>query len=102
MNRIDFDTLEWSSPMPHLRHKVHERNGRRLRLLELDKEFVEPDWCRRGHIGCVLKGKIEITFAEHTETFAEGDGIFIPPGEPGKHRGRVLTDRVLLILVEDM
>lgn len=56
----------------------------------------------RGHIGCVLKGKMEITFAEHTETFVEGDCIFIPPGEAGKHRGRVLTDRVLLILVEDV
>jgi quercetin dioxygenase-like cupin family protein len=56
----------------------------------------------RVHIGCVLKGKMEITFADHTETFAAGDGVFIPPGEPGKHRGKVLTDTVRLILVEDM
>ncbi len=102
MNRIDFDTIAWSSPMPHLRHKVFERDGRRLRLMELDKDFVEPGWCMRGHIGCVLKGKMEITFADHTATFAEGDGIFIPPGEPGKHRGKVLTDMVRLILVEDV
>ncbi len=102
MNRIDFDTLAWSSPMPHLRHKVYERDGRRLRLMELDKDFVEPGWCMRGHIGCVLEGKMEITFADHTATFAEGDGIFIPPGEPGKHRGKVLTDMVRLILVEDV
>jgi quercetin dioxygenase-like cupin family protein len=56
----------------------------------------------RGHIGCVLKGKMEITFADHAETFAEGDGIFIPPGEPGKHRSKVLTDSVLLIVVEEV
>jgi len=55
-----------------------------------------------GHVGYVLKGKMEITFVEHTETFVDGDGIFIQPGEPSKHRGRVLTDRVLLILVEDV
>jgi hypothetical protein len=102
MNRIDFDRIEWSSPMPHLRHKVYECDGRRLRLLELDSDFVEPDWCMRGHIGSVLRGKMEITFAEHAETFVEGDGIFIPPGEPGKHRSKVLTDRVILILVEDV
>lgn len=88
--------------MPHQRHKVYERGGRRLRLLELTKEFVEPEWCMRGHIGWVLEGQMEITFAEHTETFAEGDGVFIPHGEPGKHRATALTDRVLLILVEDV
>lgn len=102
MNKTDFNTIERSSLIPHLRHKVHERDGRRLRLLELDSDFVEPDWRMRGHIACVLKGKMEITFAEHTETFVERDGIFIPPGELDKHRGRVLTDRVLLILVEDV
>ncbi len=33
MNRIDFDKMEWSSPRPHLRHKVYKRDGRRLRLV---------------------------------------------------------------------
>ena len=47
-----------------------------------------------SHIGYVLEGKMDITFADGTKTFSQGDGIFIPPGEPGKHRGRVLTDRV--------
>ncbi len=102
MNRIDFDTIEWSSPMPHLRHKIYERDGRRLRLMELDRDYVEPDWCVTGHIGYVLEGKMDITFADGTKTFSRGDGIFIPPGEPGKHRGTVLTDRVRLILVEDL
>ena len=100
MNRIDFDTIAWSSPVPHLRHKVYECDGRRLRLLELARDFVEPGWCMRGHIGYVLTGKTELTFADHTETFAEGDGVFIPPGEPGKHPGKVLTNTVRLILVE--
>lgn len=101
MNRIDFDTIAWSSSMPHLRHKIHERDGRRLRLLELDGDFVEPGWCMSGHIGYVLKGTMEIAFTDRTETFTEGDGIFIPPGEPGRHRAKVLTDMVRLILVED-
>ena len=101
MQRIDFDAMAWSSDMPHHREKVCERDGRRLRLLELDREFVEPGWCVRGHIGYVLKGRIEIEFADHTETFTEGDGVFIPAGEPGKHRGKVLTDVVRFVFVED-
>lgn len=85
--------------MPHLRHRVYECDGRRLRLLELARDFIEPRWCMRGHIGSVLMGKMEITFADHTETFAQGDGVFIPPGEPGKQGGKVLTDTVRLILL---
>ena len=102
MNRIDFDTIPWSSPLPHLRDKVFECDGRRLRLAEFERGFVEPGWCMRGHIGYVLKGTMEIAFADHTETFKEGDGVFIPPGEPGRHRGEVLTDLVLLVFVEDV
>ena len=101
MNRVDFDTIKWESPLPHLRQKVHARGGRRLRLMEFGKEFVEPGWCTRGHIGYVLSGETEIKFADHTERFKEGDGLFIPAGEEGKHIATALTDTVVLILVED-
>ena len=77
MNHIDFDAIEWSSPMPHLRHKVYERDGRRLRLMEMDREFVEPGWCMTGHIGYVLEGKMDITFADGTKTISQGGGIFL-------------------------
>ncbi|MHC4707131.1 MAG: hypothetical protein ACYS8I_08610, partial [Planctomycetota bacterium] len=36
--------------------------GRKLRLVEFSKEFVEPDWCSRGHIGYVLEGQMEVNF----------------------------------------
>ena len=71
-------------------------------MLELDRDYVEPGWCTRGHVGCVPKGEIQITFTDHAETFREGDGVFIPPGEPGLHRGKVLTEMVRLIFVEDV
>ena len=34
--------------------------------------------------------------------FGPGDGLFIPAGEKHKHKGRVLTDVVKIILVEDI
>ena len=36
------------------------------------------------------------------EIFGLGDGILIPAGQKHKHKGRVLTDKVKVILVEDM
>ena len=73
----------------------------KLRLVEFDKEFVEPDWCTKGHIGYILEGQIEIDFDGKVIIFGPGDGVFIQAGEEHKHKGKVLTDTVKVILVED-
>ena len=72
-----------------------------MRWVEFSKEFVEPDWCTKGHIGYILEGQIEIDFDGKNEVFGPGDGIFIPAGHEHKHKGRVLTDKVKAILVEE-
>ncbi|MHC4457649.1 MAG: cupin domain-containing protein, partial [Planctomycetota bacterium] len=64
-------------------------------------EFVEPDWCRKGHIGYILEGQMEIDFDGKVIAFGRGDGVFIPAGKEHKHKGKVLTDKVKVILVED-
>jgi quercetin dioxygenase-like cupin family protein len=69
--------------------------------VEFFREFVEPDWYRRGHIGYVLEGEMEIDFSGQRVLFSQGDGIFIPPGEEHKHKATVLTDVVRVILVEE-
>ena len=100
--RVDFDSIPWESPMAGVRFKAYTQDGRRLRLVEFAKEFVEPDWCTSGHTGLILEGQIEIDFDGQVITFNPGDGIFIPPGEEHKHKGRILTDKVKAILVEDV
>lgn len=99
--KIDFETMEWEVPAVGVRFKAYEQSGKKLRLVEFGKEFVEPDWCTKGHIGYVLEGEIEIDFDGKVILFGPGDGLFIPPGHEHKHKGRVLTDKVTAILVED-
>ncbi len=101
MARIDFDLIPWDTTIPGARAKVFTRDGRRLRLVEFTTDFVEPGWCTRGHIGYVLEGELEITFADRTERFARGDGVFIPPGEETKHKARALSEVARLVLVEE-
>lgn len=98
--RIDFKTMPWDTPAVGIRFKAHERNGRRLRLAEFTKEFVEPDWCTKGHIGYVLEGRMEINFGGEAIMFGPGDGLFIPAGD--KHMAKVITDTAKVILVEDV
>jgi len=100
--RIDFESMAWESLADGVRFKAYEQDGKKLRLVEFSKEFVEPDWCTNGHIGYILKGKMEIDFGRAKELFGPGNGVFIPAGPQNKHKGRVLTDKVIAILVEDV
>ena len=46
---IEFGFLPWQSPGSSVRFKLHQDSGKQIRLLEFITEFVEPDWCRKGH-----------------------------------------------------
>ena len=99
--KIPFESLTWEVPADGVRFKAYERDGRKLRLVEFSREFVEPDWCTKGHIGYILEGQMELDFDGKVIVFGPGDGVFIPAGREHKHKGRVLTDKVTAILVED-
>lgn len=99
--KTDFESMPWETPAAGVRSKAYEQGGRKLRLAEFTKEFVEPDWCTKGHIGYILEGQMEIDFDGKVIQFGPGDGLFIPPGENHKHKGKVLTDVAKVILVED-
>ena len=99
--RIDFESMEWEKPADGVRFKAYEQGSKKLRLVEFSKEFVEPDWCTKGHIGYILEGQMETDFDGKKEVFGPGDGVFIPAGPQHKHKGRVLTDTVTAILVEE-
>ena len=98
--RIAFGSMEWETPAIGARFKAYEQDGKKLRLVEFGKEFVEPDWCTKGHIGYILEGQMEIDFDGEKEVFRPGDGLFIPAGEEHKHKARVITDKVKVVLVE--
>lgn len=99
--KIDFELMAWEVPAVGVRFKSFQQGGIKLRLVELSKEFVEPDWCTKGHIGYILEGRLEIDFNGKAIVFGPGDGIFIPAGEVHKHKAKVLTDVVKMVLVEE-
>ncbi len=100
--KMDFGSKPWETPAVGVKFKSYQQGGRKLRLVEFTKEFVEPGWCTKGHIGYILQGQMEIDFDGKKVVFCPGDGIFIPAGEEHKHKGKVLTDVVEVILVEDV
>ena len=99
--RVDFESIPWETPAAGVRFKAYEKAGRRLRLVEFSREFVEPDWCQSGHIGMVLEGRLEVDFDGDVVMLNPGDGVFIPPGGQHRHKGRAVSDVVRMVLVEE-
>jgi len=99
--KVDFGSIEWQSPLPGVRFRAFVEGSRRMRLVEYTSDFVEPDWCAKGHIGYVIEGRFEIDFDGQVVQLAPGDGIFIPPGVEHKHKARVLSDIARVFLVDD-
>ena len=99
--KVDFEAIPWETPMDGLRFKANRQEGRQLRLVEYTQE-MPPHWCEKGHIGYVLEGQFEIAFEAEVAVFNPGDGIFIPAGAQHKHKGKVLSDLVRVVFVEDI
>jgi quercetin dioxygenase-like cupin family protein len=99
--RVDFASRPWEQRAAGVRCKAFEQDDRIVRLTEFTKDFVEPDWCTKGHVGYVLEGRMELDFHGKVVTLRAGDGLFIPPGDEHGHKARVLTDFVRVLLVED-
>ena len=100
--KVDFSALPWESPAAGVRYKAAEQAGRKLRLVEFGAEFVEPDWCTKGHIGYLLEGTLEIDYRGRKAVYQAGDGIFIPTGQEHGHKARAISATALLVLVEDV
>ena len=99
--KVNFHEISWKHPLPGARYKAFEQDGRKLRLVEFTNELVEPDWCRKGHIGYVLSGSMEIDFNGNIVPYKQDDGIFIPAGEDNKHMVIRVHGTVRLLLVEE-
>ena len=98
--KISFGGIDWESPIPGMRCKIVKHGDRRLRLVEYTKEMA-PHWCDKGHAGYILDGEFEIEFDSGTHVFRKGDGVFIPSGEEHRNMGRVLSEPVIVVFVED-
>ncbi len=99
--RVDFESMPWNTATTGVRTKIFKQSGKQIRIVEFSKEFVEPGWCTKGHIGYVLEGEVEIDFSGEFLFLKSGDGFFITVGEKHKHMARAVTDSATMLLIED-
>jgi hypothetical protein len=98
---IDFKNMDWESPSVGVRSKAYIRNHHKIRLAEFTEEFVEEDWCTKGHTGYIVEGSLSIDFNGMLTNLRADDGLFIPEGEEHKHKAKVAKgEKALVILFE--
>ena len=101
--KIIFDKIDWKNPTPELGYKVFIKDNKKLRIVEFSTEFIEPDWCEKGHIGLVIIGSMQIAFADQgLHDFATDDAIYIPARAEHKHHHFISIETTTLFLVEDI
>jgi hypothetical protein len=59
--KVDFNQIQRDTPATGVRSNVLVINGKKIRLVEFTKEFIGPDWCKKGHIGYIVEGQLELT-----------------------------------------
>ena len=101
MYKIDFDKINWQTPMTGIRHKISDQQQTRIRYVEYTKD-MPPHWCEKGHIGYIIDGRFEIKFDKDTIKFKKGDGVFIPSGKEHKHMARAVSEVVKAFFVEEI
>ncbi len=100
--RILFDELEWQDGIRGARFKVFRSGNKQIRLLEFSSEFIEPDWCEKGHVGFVIDGELEIDFRGSVVRYPQGSALLIPSGVESGHKARSVTAVTQLFLVEEI
>jgi len=102
IHKVDFDSISWVHGCPGVRYKVLRQGSRQLRLVEFTASGSDPEWCEQGHIGYVLSGALNIESDGEVLHLKAGEGLFIPAGHAGAHRGLSIIPGTRLILVEDL
>ena len=99
--KINFDDIEWDSPIEGVRCKTYRYANKQMRFVEYTKEMT-LHWCEKSHYGVILEGIFEIIYSNERLIYKEGDGVFIPGGPVHKHKGRAITESTKVLFVEDI
>lgn len=100
-NQIKFNNIEWERPSNGVEQKQFLNGNQRIRLLRFYDDFVEENWCVKGHIGYVIDGEMTIDFNGKLVQYSKGDGLWIESDEGSKHKVLISKGKfVELILFE--
>jgi hypothetical protein len=105
MEKLDYlirlEEIKFEKLQDGLEQKRVSKDNKVLRILKINHTFTEANWCTKGHVGYVLRGKMKIDFNGQIREYIQGDGLWIEKGENSKHKVTIdKGEEVQLILFE--
>jgi len=102
--KIDFSQIPWESPAAGVRVKKFLSGNTQVRLVEFSEGFIEPEYCRKGHIGYVAEGVMKLDVNGKMLDFKAGDAFILPANDDASQHKVVMGkgERVVLVLVESL
>ncbi|MFK7757981.1 MAG: hypothetical protein AB8B53_13710 [Flavobacteriales bacterium] len=100
--KIEFENIDWERLSKGAKQKQFQTDKINMRLLRLEDDFNEIEWCKNGHVGYVLNGEMVLDFTGKEEHYKSGDAFIIKSGESNKHKAKIRRGKfVELILVDE-
>jgi hypothetical protein len=98
---IALSRLEWTADVPGIRAREACIGGRRWAIVEYARGARRTEWCRDGHAGFVLCGRIDYEFEDGGPllTVSEGDAFALSVGRA--HRGTNRADTASRLFLID-
>ena len=100
--KISFSQIPWELPAPGVRFKKFVSGENQVRLVEFSEGFIEPEYCRKGHLGYVVEGSMLMDINGEITEYETGDA-FILPADDGAFQHKVVMGKggkVVLALFE--
>jgi len=90
-----------AAPLPHASVRAVPFSDGQVRVLRLERGFVEPDWCRRPHLGYVLSGELVLDLVDGSRLIIPAGEAFELTADPARaHKAAPAGEAVEILLVE--
>lgn len=88
------------SEIPGIRCKKYDDGDTMIKFVEYEKKLASPECYIQGDKGFVISGEFEIDFNGTIKRYREGDVIDFSNEETPIHKGKIISDKVNVFLVE--
>jgi hypothetical protein len=107
MNKIPFQTIDWSTIVPSEHHgetgvafwQTKQFDGLRIRMVTYSKGYLADHWCEKGHIVHCLEGEFLSELATGEKIKLSKGETYIVSDQMSSHRS-ITQEGVTLLIID--
>lgn len=96
-NKQSFNDIQWENTQVGMKQKIVNNRNEQLQIIRFEEDFIEEDWCTKGHYGYILDGEMKIDFNGEIISYKQGDILNIK--ESHKHKAIIKKGKYVEVLL---